>query len=423
MRVIKLKNINYKCLEDFNADLDGHSVILLGDNEVGKSSLLQWIKISLGDKSCIPPNTNGSGEMVVEINGKEVTFKLELDNGVPNIKVRGEGISIDNNKSAIAQLVGATKFNPEKFVRLSETESGRKEQVKEFKETFIEEDIRKGLAIHEANAKNYYDQRTEVNRDVTKLEGAVKANPMYNHIHELDKFQPVDVSAVMTERDKAQKNNANINTVKSEIEISDKAITNAKKEIAELQAKIDAHNAVIDLNIEKITKGNEWLKTHAEISTEQFDAQIASATETNKKASDAQNLKKQLAEIKALKDQSGELTVMIESSKQAIKDTITQLDSTVPGLGFDEDQLVYNGVPVHPNTMSTSQRSQLAVILKRAENPNLPILLECSESWGQKKFDWLKEMSEAHNFQFIAERVESGTEKLEIRIVADETAH
>lgn len=423
MRVKEVRIKDFKCLKDFNAELNGHNVILLGDNEVGKSSLLQFIKICIGDKSCIPPGVSGGGELTMDMEGKDVKFILKLVNGKPEIKVRGDGISIDDNKGAIASLIGATKFNPETFISLSETEAGRKKQVEEFKETFIAPDIRLDLAKHENNAKNYYAERTEVNRDIVKLEGAVKLNPIYNHVHELEKFKPVDISAVMAERDKAQKNNANINTVKTEIELSDKAIANAKKEIAELQDKIEAHNAVIDLNIEKVTKGNEWLKTHSEISTAQFDEQINQASELNKKATDAENLKMQLKEIETLKETAGQLTVMVDTSKQLIVDTIRDLDSLVPGLGFDENGLVYNGIAVHPNTMSTSQRAQLAVILKRAENPNLPILLECSESWGQKKFDWLKEMAQNDDFQFIAERVESGTEKLELRIVADESAH
>jgi hypothetical protein len=417
MKVIKLIDVNFKALENFSADLNGYNVLLLGDNEVGKTSVIQFIKTCIGDKTCIPPGLNGSGEMVMEIDGKPVTFKLEVENGVPYINVTGDGISIKNKKSDLAELVGAYEFDPDHFVKMSETKAGRKEQVQEFKDTFIPEDIRKDLAKHENNAQNYYDQRTEVNKEVAKLEGSIKTNPMYNHIHELDKFKPVDVSAVIAERDKAQKNNSNILTVKAELIVCDKAIENAKKEIAELEAKIAAHNAVIDMNIEKINKCNEWLKTHTEISTEQYDQQIAQAGEINKKAGDAENLKKQLSEIENLKNQSGELTVMVDSSRQLIADTIKQLDSIVPGLGFDEDQLVYNGIPVHPNTMSTSQRAQLAVILKRAENPNLPILLECSESWGKKKFDWLQELSQKEGFQFIAERVESGKEKLEIKII------
>jgi hypothetical protein len=422
MKVIKLIDVNFKALENFSADLNGYNVLLLGDNEVGKTSVIQFIKTCIGDKTCIPPGLNGSGEMVMEINGKPVTFKLEVEDGVPYINVTGDGISIKNKKSDLAELVGAHEFDPDHFVKMSETKAGRKEQVQEFKDTFIPEDIRKDLAKHENNAQNYYDQRTEINKEVAKLEGSIKTNPMYNHIHELDKFKPVDVSAVIAERDKAQKNNSNILTVKAELIVCDKAIENAKKEIAELEAKIAAHNAVIDLNIEKINKGNEWLKTHTEISTEQYDQQISQAGEINKKAADAENLKKQLAEIENLKNQSGELTVMVDSSRQLIADTIKQLDSVVPGLGFDEDQLVYNGIPVHPNTMSTSQRAQLAVILKRAENPNLPILLECSESWGKKKFDWLQELSQKEGFQFIAERVDSDKEKLEIKII-NEAAH
>lgn len=419
MKIKEVRIKDFKCLKDFNAELGGHNVILLGDNEVGKSSLLQWIKISLGDKTCIPPNANGSGEMVVELYGKPVTFKLDLENGVPYIKVTGDGISINNNKSAIAQLVGANSFNPDEFVKLSESVAGRKQQIEEFKNKFIDEAIRIDLAKHENNAKNYYAERTEINRDIVKLEGAVKLNPMLNHLHELDKFCPIDTSEVMEQLKSAQATNTKITEVKQRIDSREKDIQSNTNKVKELQTQIDALNTVTDDLIKKQSEATEWLKSNHLINTKPFEDTINNATEINKKASDAENLKKQLKEIETLKETSGQLTVMIDTSKQMITDTIRDLDSLIPGLGFDEEQLVYNGVPVHPNSMSTSQRAQLAVILKRAENPNMPILLECSESWGQKKFDWLRELSESNDFQFIAEKVESGVEKLELRILAD----
>ena len=143
----------------------------------------------------------------------------------------------------------------------------------------------------------------------------------------------------------------------------------------------------------------------------------------NKKASDALKLKEQLKEIETLKETAGNLTVMIDTSKQMIVDTVKDIETAIEGLGYDENQLIYKGIPVHPNSMSTSQRAQLAVLLKRAENPSVPILLECSESWGAKKFEWLKELSAKEDFQFIAERVDSNTEKLTVEIVKDETSH
>ena len=57
----------------------------------------------------------------------------------------------------------------------------------------------------------------------------------------------------------------------------------------------------------------------------------------------------------------GELTALIESSKQAINDTIKQMESPVNGLTYNEDTLVYNDVPVSINNLSSSEIIEFGV--------------------------------------------------------------
>lgn len=416
MKIVKVQINDFKNLKDFEADINGQNIILLGDNEVGKTSFLQFIEIALGNQKVIPPNINGSGEIITEMNGKEVKFKLDLVDGKPIIKVRGEGISIDNKKGAIAELVGAVEFDIDNFVNLSKTTAGRKQQVDEFKK-FLDIDTINILNKCEANVKNHYEERTNINRDIKNLEGAIKLSPMYNHQHELDKFITIDVTDVMSKLKDAQDNNSKISKVKTECETVNSNIEKARKEISELQAKIDAYNAEIDLGIEKINKSNEWFKTHKEIDISPFNEIINSASEKNKKASDADKLRFDMKKLNDLKELSGEKTVLIESEKECIQQAIRDMDSPVNGLSFDEEQLLYNGIPVNPDSLSTSTIGELGVKLKRAENPGLPILLRCGESWGAKRIQWLKDLSANQDFQIIMEKVDTSKDKLTIEIM------
>jgi len=89
-------------------------------------------------------------------------------------------------------------------------------------------------------------------------------------------------------------------------------------------------------------------------------------------------------------------------------------------LAFDEEKLIYNGFPVHPESQSESEIMQLGVKLKFCENPDLGILLlERTESIGKKRWEEILAMCKEKNFQLIGEFVQRGQEKLQIEISAD----
>ena len=93
------------------------------------------------------------------------------------------------------------------------------------------------------------------------------------------------------------------------------------------------------------------------------------------------------------------------------------MDSPINGLEFDEEMLRYQGIPVHPDSMSESQIMRLGCLLKFAENPDLKLLfLHGTESFGKKRGEEIQEMCKENDWRFIAEKVDSSKEKLTIEM-------
>lgn len=421
MNVQTVKIKEFKILNDFEAEINGNHILLCGDNGVGKSSLIQFLKIALGDQSNIPPNAKGKGEVVFDHNGNALTCKVSFKDGKPVVKVSGHGISIDNNKGAIASLFGAVDFNPEKFVELSKTSKGRKEQLDEFKST-LDPDFIKGIAEFQANVKNNYDSRTELNKDLTKLKGSVALHPLNNlPNYELEKFQEVDTVAVMEQLTFANSKNEKFTKVSDGIETRKKAIQEKINKIAELNKQIDDLNLEIKTVGKEVEDGNKWLKENPKVDTSVIEKTISDASEINKKAASAKQLIEDRAKIEKYTEEAGELTANIESSTEAIANAIREMESPVEDLSFDDEQLIYKGVPVSPDSLSTSEIMELGIRLQMVKNPNLGILfIQRGESLGTDRLKLIKELADNEGWQIIMEQVERGKKQLEIEIMAND---
>ena len=82
--------------------------------------------------------------------------------------------------------------------------------------------------------------------------------------------------------------------------------------------------------------------------------------------------------------------------------------------------MFYNGIPVNPDNLSTSEIIELGIKLKMAENADLGILfIQRAESIGLERFKLIKEIADSNGWQIIAEQVERGNKKLHIEILGD----
>ncbi len=421
----------YKIIKDLEFKPNGKNVLLIGENSLGKSTILNFLRIALGDQSNIPPAAFGEGVVIVNKEGKKYTLKVKIKDGKSVVTIVGEDGIKSNLKSAIANLVGPIEFDVERFIELSKTKAGRKEQV-DIVKGFFPVETREEIRKYENSLIVEENERTEIGRHRDRLHGSIESNHLKNT--DLTKYLFVDISKVSDELKASNEHNAKIADVISRKQtrmqsiaaqnniIIDANIEIEKKrnEINALESKIANANAVKLEEDKKNLQAEEWIKANPVKDISDFETTIKNATDTNNKYTAAQALLKDMALLETLKNEYGEQTVKIELTRQSIADTIRDIGLPVDGLSFDEEKLIYNNLPVHPDTQSESEIMHLGVKLKFCENSDLGILLlERTESIGQKRWDDILKMCKENNFQLIGELVKRGQEELQIEIMAE----
>lgn len=407
MKIEKVKIKQFKVLKDFEADIAGNNIFIMGDNAQGKSSIIQFLRISLGDQSNIPPNATGEGVVIASKDGGNYTFKVKFKDGKPIVEVTSPDGLKDSRKGTLAALTGAIGFDIDEFVSLSKTTAGQKKQVEIYK-SFLDQELIKEIDTLQNKVKSLEVDRTETGREEKRLKALIESHPLRNEM-ELTKFKEVDTAALLDALNVANKKNETINTGKSKLDAKKAEITNYDARIEELEKEIEA------LKVKKIdaqgdvVKIDTWLKANEPIDTTDIQQQIEQASEINKKAAQAaQLIKDREAHAQAAEDY-GTATANIQSQKEEIARFIKEMAVPVDGLMFDDDMLIYKGIPVSEATLSTSEIMELGLLMKVAENKDLGILfLERGESLGAQRLKDIQAMAAKNNMQLIIEQVERG---------------
>jgi len=424
IKIQKVAIKNFKVLKNVEKEINGNSVFLIAENGRGKSSFMQAIQIALGNSSSIPKEMTGEGVVELTKNGEPYTFSFKTSkDGKPKLSVTLPNGLKDDKKGVIAGIVGSLDFDIDEFVKLSETTVGKKKQVEEFKKLLPQEFIN-GLKEYELKIKNIYDERTEVNRKIETLEGFIRESPLFGN--DLN-TQPVDVTNLSAELEKANAHNQKIKDVKLRFDERAKSI----------QAKVDRTNAINEeiealkaelIELDRTSQTEATVQKQAEkfiaeakvIDTSEILTQINNASEINIKASKAVDHKAKLKQLDGFKESAGDLTVQLEVTKQTISDAIKDFDSPVEGLSFDVDQLIYNNIPVDAASLSTSEIIHLGIKMKIAANPDAGLLfIEHGESLGAKRLQDILELAKKYDLQMFIEEVKRGQDELQIEIIPE----
>jgi len=424
IKVQRVRIKDFKVLKNFDADFEGKSVFLMADNGRGKSSLMQAIQIALGNSDAIPPNMTGEGVVEVTKDGEPYSFSFKTKkDGKPELTVILPNGMKENKKGIIGGIVGSLEFDIDAFVKMSESTAGRKKQVEEFKKLLPKEFI-DGIKAFEVKAKNIYDDRTEIGRKMTTLEGFIKESKLFGD--DL-KAKPVDVTSLSADLDKANTHNNKLKEVASRFEERAKAIQGkldkidaVKKQIEELKAEVAELERVCETEQTTQKLAEAHLAKTKPIDTTPLVHAINSASEINVKAAQAEEHNKKLSQYNVFKEEYEELTVQYEVNKQAISDAIKDFDSPVEGLTFDDEQLLYNGVPVSINSLSTSEIMELGIKMFFASNKECGLMfIENSNLIGAERFKYILDYAKKYDLQLFFEEVIRGQDELEIKFVND----
>ncbi len=410
MKILKVSISKFKSLEDFESNIEGKNVFVVGENGVGKSTFLQAIDIALGKKKKLPTGENGEWEVWADKDGREWKFRVRMKDGKPTVETTSpEGVR-DVRVSALKQVTGAVDFDIDEFVSLSETEAGRKKQVNIYK-SLLDQEIQDFVKNHELKIDGHYRDREDTNRDIKRLKGAVKDHPLYGQ--RLGDQKKIDASQIREQIIEASKTNEKVEKVQNGVEERTREITEVEAEILRLQEK---HGKLV----EEKEKGEAWLKSNEKIDISGLSDELEKAETHNKRVSDLESLEQKQREIEKLEDESGEMTALIDSCRQAVQDCIRDCDLPVEGLAFDEDRLMYNGVPVEVGSLSTSEIMELGVRMKIVENPELPLIIQRGESLGSERLKTILDIAKKYNMQVLTEEVRRGEENLKIEFIAED---
>jgi hypothetical protein len=421
MKVQKIYIKSFDALNEFTADLNGMDVFLCADNRKGKSTIMRAIRYATGLDKNIPKGLNANGVIVTSDEDGFYEWSFEVKDGLNKVTVkRPDGSKLtDKNKDKVElkKISKAHDFNLMEFVSLSNTDAGRKKQVEIFR-SFLPEYINEEIDKHKATIASDEEERKSLNQDISKLKGVIDLSPFRSLPDtELEKMKPVDTALLMDSQKKITEHNQKISDFKIRMEAMVQEVANNEntakdiiKQIEELQEKLKAKHTEIETGKANIAKGNEWLAKNTLQDVTEIDNQIKNASELNRKASLAEQLLKDRKKLEAYTSQWEDFDCKIKITRQLVSDLIKDIanheENPVPGVGFNEDYLTYEGIPVHEQSLSTATIIVLGITMYIAKNSEYGIVfIEGANEIGREMWNRIFEMKEQYGFQIIAEKM------------------
>ena len=403
MKITKLKIKNLYGIEEL--DLDGKSIELVGSNGVGKSSVLDAIRLAL--------TNNSKRKYIVKKGETEGSVYVELDNGITIDRKKrtdksdyksikdGTGNEINSPETFLKDIFTPLQLEPVEFLSMSEQEQNRillnlikfdKDKKEFITEKFGEEinwvDYSNSILeiLNEIQSKDgkYYQAREEINRNARNEQAIV--NDIAKDIpegYDVEKWRNYTLSEKYEELNKKKETNAKIeksiayiedyNNKISQLEDKEHAIlvninANKSEEKAKINSEIQKHeNEIALLKKELENLDNKYLAQETQAKNETI-AEKAKLDENIKIARNwadnptiateslenelkiAEEMKGHINEYDRMEEKQSHIETLIAQSK-SLTDKI-ELARNLPGQILKEVEIpvknltVENGIPL-----------------------------------------------------------------------------
>lgn len=476
MKVTKLKIKNLYGIEELN--LDGKSIELIGSNGVGKSSVLDAIRLAL--------TNNSKRKYIVKKGETEGSVYVELDNGITidrkkrtdksdykSIKDR-EGHEINSPETFLKDIFTPLQLEPVEFLSMSEQEQNRillnlikfDRDKKDFiTEKFGEEinwvDYSNSILeiLNEIQSKEgkYYQAREDINRNARNEQAIV--NDIAKDIpenYDVEKWRNYTLSEKYEELNKKKDYNNKIDRAIAYKEDYDNKIKNLDNELdkkilqineSKISEKYEKETQIATFKhrIELLQKEIENLdneyqvyinKAQAEYDTEKakLDENIKIAenwidnpkavTETlENELKIAEEMKGHINEYDRMIEKQSHIETLIAQSKSLTEKI--ELARNLPGEILKEVEIpvknltVENGIPLvnglPVQNLSEGEKLQLCVDVTLGDENNLKlILIDGTEKLSEGNRKKLYEICKERGLQIVASRT---TDNNELNIV------
>ena len=395
-RIISLEEENIKRIRAAYIAPTGNVVEITGDNDQGKSSVLDAIKFAFGGKGAVEPDPvhlgETKGKIIVDCGAFKVTkiFKRREDGTTgETLKVEfADGRTASSPQTLINTVYNELTFDPLEFVNMKPGEQFDAAKV-----------LVPGIdfdAIEEADQEDREARKIQ-NRMAGEKRGAA------------DLIKVVAGAASLDEDDLARQleaallHNSGLNEVVAEAGRIRQRVSSARDRVEQLTNELAAAKEMLDV-AEKLAANLKPAGEFIDTNAIRADLELARAGRQAKvDAARKAELNREAAEHEK---KAEELTKAIESRERRKREVITKAKLPVPGMSFENGMVMLDGVPLEQASMS--KKIRLSVAVAAAMNPSLRVVLVKDASLLDKK-SWalLAEIADEMDLQIWCETVSS----------------
>lgn len=360
----------------------GNVIVLAGMNAAGKSTCLNSIQTNFTKFSSrdIPhPIKHGHAKAANEtmLTDGSILKRTFTPSGGAALVIKGpDGQKISQEK--FNEKVSSLGVDASRFPLL-----GAKEQLAALLSVV---DLPFVPAELDAQRKTIYDERTAVNRDVKRLEAQAAgflAFPVDTPTEE------VSVRDLLTEHHAATQQNA--------------AVREAHEAVKFWQNEVDSLRAQLDRAEEELARRIDHASgAPAIIDTDAIQQKVDSAEATNATVRSFKVAQAVTAELTMARDTAEQLDSDLAEIDKSKADGLAAAEMPVDGLSFDEEGVLYQGVPF--TLASTAEKIIVSVAMIIATDPEVRVaLVRSGESLDMNSLQIIHEMAEDNDFQIFIE--------------------
>jgi hypothetical protein len=406
MKIIKLQAENVKRLKavEITPDAKGNLVVIAGRNAQGKTSVLDSIMMALASARKCPakPIREGTERANVKLDLGDLVVERTITASGNYLKVTNrDGFDVKSPQAMLDKLVGSLSFDPLEFTKM--------EPVKQVK--ILKELTGLDFTVEDKKYKDYFDQRTIMNREMKSIQDRIDRTPIEPGVPENE----LKISDLADEFKKAQETitrnqeeRVSLEILRNELQV----VERRRMEIIALMAKLQEESTSLDVRIAEIkNKGKAQairVKVLQEPDLDAITTRIAEIEQVNEK-------------IRALKARRGldiektEIQAKIVECERAMDEVsagkekeLQEAKMPIRGLEFGEQGINFNGIPF--SGLSGSEQLKISLAMGIALNPQVRVILIRDGSLlDQENMKVIQSMAEKHDMQIWIERVdESG---------------
>lgn len=392
-------------------------VVIQGENEAGKSTLLNSIVMAFSGDRALPelPLKKGSkrGEIVVKMDGDKTlgipafTITRSITDKKAYVKIEPESVTAgETPRSFLDKLIGSISFDPLKFIN----EESKKQRSTVLKLIGIDPDE------WAAKEKVAFDKRTEIGRELKIAEAKVRDRVVYDDVEETEEIKLGDLTT------KLQKVMADNQTLANRKETNERLKADALKikneEIPAQEVKIaNLELALVAARAELSNMNTKLADKRKQYNTEKDDLALSFPSDVGSINKEIEEIESKNAKIRH--NQQVAIDIGIKNAKQGLYDLadqeveciraerlklIQEAIMPISGLTIDDDGILYNDIPL--DQCSDGAKLMIGVAVSMALNPKLRVIqIKDGSLLGPKNMELLRKVVKDNDFQLWIERV------------------